>query len=583
MPQDPRPASYGVFMSKSRRQRGGASAEPDLMRTVRAAMADPDPLHLLSYVSTLLAAVDPRGKEHPLARPAPDQPSRDDLVAMFADVVAPETTALLAVIAVLTEDEVLRARIRRELATRDAVTPDWLGRLNQPVAHRAVRMSHVLCDGDNIIVGVRLADGHEATCVVYVDHNLGQLVKDAFVIPESIDVILAHYRSINDDPDTTWEDLSLADARAWIDPAVEMAAMTFPPLETESWPACRPLVEWIARSLPLGGTGYRRPQWNPTQVDRLADRFFSSEQGRGFDDADHRGLLGSVLWFATDYGSGDPVRWSDVRVEMLLADWLPRKVIAPLGYLALAPELLRSFIRFAHHQSGVRADLTEQTLNAIDAWTPEYLRAIRASRSGPATFGGLGYGVHLDVPGSWEPNWFEEGELDSLAGEVGGPGQLDNLDTRPVPDEAFDWSGIAEDVAGRVAEVLALTDRCCDALLDVEYRTVCRRVLARVASRAPKVFRRNARAETAAAGVVWIAGKANDLFDGRSGVRAMDIAKFLGVSSSPSQRGEVMLRAGFFGSGYDTDLGSPDYLVAKRRQWIIERRDEMRKRIASAD
>jgi hypothetical protein len=130
--------------------------------------------------------------------------------------------------------------------------------------------------------------------------------------------------------------------------------MSFRPLETEWWPACRPLVEWITRTLPAGGTGYPRPQWNPTQVDRLAERFFNSQEGRGFDDPDHRGLLNSVLWFATDYGSGDPLHWSDVRIEILLADWLPRKVIAPIEYLAAAPELVRSFIRFAHHLSGVR-------------------------------------------------------------------------------------------------------------------------------------------------------------------------------------------------------------------------------------
>ena len=161
---------------------------------------------------------------------------------------------------------------------------------------------------------------------------------------------------------------------------------------------------------------------------------------------------------------------------------------------------------------------------------------------------------------------------------------MDELDTRPLPDEAFDWSGIPDDVTARVAEVLELIDRCCDALLDVEYRTVCRRVLARVASRAPKVFRRKGRVETAAAGVIWIVGKANDLFDGKSGVRAMDIAKFFGVNSSPSGRGKVMLRAGGFpGGGYEARLGSPDYLVAARREWVIRRRDEMRKRIATAD
>ena len=76
--------------------------------------------------------------------------------------------------------------------------------------------------------------------------------------------------------------------------------------------------------------------------------------------------------------------------------------------------------------------------------------------------------------------------------------------------------------------MLELTDRCCDALLDVEYRTVARRVLARVASRGPAVFRRKGRTETAAAAVVWIAGKANGQFEIHAGplrLRSSDIMR----------------------------------------------------------
>ncbi|MDF2471012.1 MAG: hypothetical protein K0Q61_3384, partial [Rhodococcus erythropolis] len=434
-------------MSKSQRPHGGAPAQPDLMGAVHAAMADPDPLHLLSYVSTLLAALDPRGKGNPFAAPATDAPSREELAAMFIDIAAPETSALLAVIAALADDEILRARIRRELAARDHTTPDWLSRLDQTSAYRAVRMTHILGDGDNIMVGARVAGGYEATCVVYVDHNMGQLVKDAFVIPESIGHIVGQYQSLDDDPDTTWEELSLANARGWIEPAIDMAARTFPPLETESWPACRPLVEWITGTLPTGGSGYQRPQWNTEKLDLLADQFFGSLPGRAFDDADHRGLLDSIFWYATDYGPGDPLRWSDVRIEILLADWLPRKVIAGTEYLALAPALLRAFVRFAHDGSGVRADLTDQTLNAIDAWTPEYLRAIGAPRQ---SFGALGFDPH-ELDESIEPNWFEEMKLDGLAEGVGGHEQLDALDTAPLPDEPFDWSRIPDDIDARVA------------------------------------------------------------------------------------------------------------------------------------
>ena len=61
--------------------------------------------------------------------------------------------------------------------------------------------------------------------------------------------------------------------------------------------------------------------------------------------------------------------------------------------------------------------------------------------------------------------------LDRLARQVGGSAALDVLDDEPLPDEPFQWKGIPDDVVDRVQEVLDLTDRCCDQLLDVECRT----------------------------------------------------------------------------------------------------------------
>ena len=240
------------------------------------------------------------------------------------------------------DDDVLRARIRRELAARPKAEPAWLAQLSETSTYRAMRMHHILGDGDNIMLGARLPGGHELTCLVYIDHNLGTLVKDAFVVPASVADMVGEFGRVTEDPDTRWDDISLADARAWVDAAIELAAITFPPLETESWPACRALVEWITRGLPEGGTGYQRPQWDSAALARLTDQFFCSTYGAGLDDSDHRGLLESLLWYSTDYGPGDPLRWSPVKVEILLDDWIPRKIVAPAEYLAKAPDLRRS-------------------------------------------------------------------------------------------------------------------------------------------------------------------------------------------------------------------------------------------------
>ena len=342
---------------------------------VAAALAADAPTSLLGIVSALLSAFD---------QPTPGQPPlppRNEVVQTFFDVPTVETSALLAAIAGLTGNEMLRHRVRREIGSRDHALPRWLLALDDAEpADGVFEMRHVLGDGENIVIGVRLPGGRELCAAVYIDHNLGTMVADAYVVPGSLPELSDLMRTTADDPDTTLTDLDPADARARITEALELSAMTSPPIETDTWPACRPLVEWAVGLLPAGGVGYRRPQWTDEDKQALADRFFASPFGTGLDDADRRDLLESLLWFGTDYGPGDPLRWSPVAVEILLADWIPRKIMADGRHLAQAPDLLRAFIRFSHAERGIRSELTEETLAAVDEYEPGYQARIRTRR-----------------------------------------------------------------------------------------------------------------------------------------------------------------------------------------------------------
>ena len=566
--------------SHKRAPRTQRSPRPHLLSDVRRAIDDGDPLSLLSYVSTLLCVTDPRSKD-PFTEDDPAQVSLEELVGTFIDVPNPETSALLAVIAELVHrDEVMGIRIRRELATRPNLEPHWIAELSQAVTHRAVRMSHILGDGDDVILGTRLPGGQELTSIVYIDHNLGTIVKDCFVVPVPIDAIIDDLRRATDDPDARFDDMSLADARAWVEAAIARAAITFPREESESWPASRALVEWILQDLPKGGTEYQHPRWDSEAIAELIERFFASTYGARLDDADRRGLLDSLLWYGTDYGGGDPLRWSPVKVEILLCDWIPRKIVADAAYLAMAPALLRAFIRFAHAEVEIRDELTREALATVDLLEAEFQDIIRSDRpQGPhALLAALGLDTSEDDWSSRSTTAAQD-VLDVLSREVGGDAQLDRLDTEPLPDEPFRWDGIADDIRARVGEVLALTDRCCDEVLDIEYRTACRRLLARAAAGDPDLLRRKARAETAAAALVWIIGKANGLFDlwGR-GLLVKDVLSHFGIrKGSVSQRAATMLKAaGCDSDTYDLRLGSPDYLVADCRRRIIEFRDKYR-------
>lgn len=560
--------------------------EPDLMGDVRRALAGDHPLTFLALVSSLAAAIDPR-RADPFDRSGAKRgPDRTELLGTFIEVDRPETTALLAAFASLGTDEVERRRLERVVAARPHRLPAWLDGIAEAEAYRALEMTHVLRDGDNVLVGVRLPTGDELTAVVYIDHNLGTLVKDAFIVPDSIAATLRVIEERNDDPDSSVAELPLADAKARIADAIATGATTYPPLETETWPACRPLVEWMVGLLPDGGQGYERPEWSDTDRETLTDRFFASTFGAPLEDADHRGLLESILWFACDYGPGDPLRWSPVAVEIILDDWIPRKIVADAPYLAKAPAVLRAFIRFCHAERDIPAHLTTETLAAVDKFEPEYQRIIRSPRpQGPAAL--LAAMGALDPDGPWvmpgdedddEPWDYRSAMLPFLERAVGGPQALAELDDSPLPDEPFNWSGIAEDVRGRVGEVVDLIDRCCDELLDVEHRTSARRVLARIAANGPEVFRRRGRSDTAAAAICWSVCRVNDTFDQRrGGLTQKAFTEHFGIkggSGNLGYRAGTLLDAGGFPRhpGVDFTLGSPDYLVSKRRSDILTKR-----------
>ncbi|SDX58063.1 hypothetical protein SAMN05660209_00760 [Geodermatophilus africanus] len=544
---------------------------PDLLDQVAGALAGGEPLDLLALTSAFLAATDPRERRLLGAQDEPSLPPREEIVATFFEVPLPETSALLTAIAVLTGDDVLRSRVRREVAARADVLPHWLAELDRARPHdRVLQMAHVLGDGENLVCGVVLPGGPELSVAVYVDHNLGTVAKDGFVVPGALPALVEMMRSEADDPDVSLTELDPAEARARITEAVEHGALVFPPLVSDTWPACRPLVEWAVGLLPTGGRGYVRPEWSEADRQSLAERFLASPFAAGLDDADSRDLLDDLLWFGTDYGPGDPLRWSPVAVEILLTDWIPRKIVADFSQLAKAPNVLRALIRFSHAERGIRPGLTEETLAAVDEWEPEYQAAIRAPRlQGPEAL--------LAAMGALDPEeYLDSVELTELRRAVGGARALDQLDDAPLPDEPFAEERVPADVRDRVTEVRELVDRCCDALLDVEHRTAARRLLAAVAEGGPGIFRRRGRAETAAGAIVWLVAKANRRVGYGGDLAAKDLLGHFGVGSV-SQRSEPMLAA----IGVDPhdraelELESPAYLTAARRRRLIADRDRL--------
>jgi len=339
-----------------------------LVEAVRRVLDTGHPLDLLGMASLMIEATKP----NPLAafvksRQKQDPVRLDDLVAGFVDVHVPETSALLAVFAeLLVDDEHLRLRCATEVAARHDSLPQWISGLPHVDVYRAVRMTHVLGDGDELLLGARLASGHELTCVVHINHLSFSEIKDAFFVPDSIGRVLSVAEENNTDPDHSFVDMSLADARAWIQQGLDRPLFT---LGSDSWPDCRTLVQWLIGHMPEGGQRYEWPSWDEESTVELCDRFFASSAGAPFDDRDHRDLLLKLL----DTGTGDPLRWSAARMAEVFTGSCDDRV--SLQTVLDVPELLRAFVPFAHAQSGIRDELTAEALAVIDEMSPGHERA----------------------------------------------------------------------------------------------------------------------------------------------------------------------------------------------------------------
>ena len=178
------------------------------------------------------------------------------------------------------------------------------------------------------------------------------------MVPDSIDNVIQVAQERNTDPDTSLVEMDPADARAWLEHGLSHHPVFTG--QSEAWPGCRPLLHWLTRHLPVGGTPYESPEWDSGDLSELCDEFFASEHGGRFTRRRHGRLLEGLL------SEGDPLRWSVPKIEHLFRHGLDDSH-EPLAVILETPQLLKSFIPFAHARSGIRDELTAEALAAIDA------------------------------------------------------------------------------------------------------------------------------------------------------------------------------------------------------------------------
>ncbi len=174
-----------------------------------------------------------------------------------------------------------------------------------------------------------------------------------------------------------------------------------------------------------------------------------------------------------------------------------------------------------------------------------------------------------------------------LAGKVGGFRSLESLHDEPLPDEPFAHCVLSEDHRSFADAVIALFDEQCDRWLDVEYRTIGRRLLARAVLNDPTLIRRSSSPVRFAAGLAHAVLAANDRIGRAEGqLRAKDIGAWFGSSSAGDPARRLVAAARFervYGDDdnyewrYHFDVGfripSTDFLHSTTRARLVGERE----------
>ncbi|OPX07995.1 hypothetical protein [Mycobacterium sp. AT1] len=331
-----------------------------MITTIRSALAG-HPLELLHSVSSFMSTLP--GEELSLA----------NAITALVEWQCRETTALLAVAGeMLVDDEALRERCRLEVAKRHHHLPKWIVGLRDVQVNRAVRRADAVGDGDELFVGLVMADSTELTLGVILDHNVLSSVTDFAILAEPFEEAVARQLETYD-PTVPFGSMNLADARTWIDEGLRWSALLQRSRSAE-WREVLPIVKWVLAQLPGGGCGSQRPAWEEDVADDLLDGFLSSPAGAPFADVDYRVLL-RELW---DTGCGDPLRWSASRLWVILRTRF-NDYDLPLEIALDAPALLRAYVPFAHGQSGIAQHLTDEAIATIDRLSLGYRRELLAN------------------------------------------------------------------------------------------------------------------------------------------------------------------------------------------------------------
>jgi hypothetical protein len=385
------PAKVAARRERTAARGSAGSADPaaTVRRIVRDAAGTSGPLQAELWASRLLGGFWERRRDLPIG-------DWDDYALVYGEplveaiAMAGGPGALTALTAIAAVDDAELGMVARKLAERiqpDESVPSWLSEVGEAqIVGAAAMREDIFDDGATMLLEARHPGGEVHAIGVYIDNNLGVMAKD-ILLANSIEAVAEIMeKNPQDDGRLRLEPVDPPRAAAEIRAALGLTDMTLGAPVSEDFAALRALALLRSDETPGIAEAPERDEIAPEERDALRDEFLASAEGREFEpDGDGAYAVSLAIDFCCGYVDGRPLRWSPVTVELFMADWVPRKVIAGDELFEVLPAALDAWVRFAGRKRGTPAWAIELTREAIPRWRGEMEQAGRdPAAGGPA-------------------------------------------------------------------------------------------------------------------------------------------------------------------------------------------------------
>jgi hypothetical protein len=297
----------------------------------------------------------------------------------------PEAAALLLALAGVAPSRLAtKARTAAAgLARRGVPAPAWAAEVGRAVATDAWIGTDTYGDQEIVMIGFAHPGGDEHTVCVLVDHNRSGIARDAYPaapLPET----LARWREAEAEG-ITLRPVPLSEAAGCL--ADAMLAADFAPEGaigqklSEMWA----LLTARLAAMP-GGERPGRAEVDAAAREALVAQFLSSPEAADLlAEPSVVAVCHSLVAYRCDYGDGDPLRWSPTLAGLCLLDHFPQKVALDGPDLALVPDVLAAWVRFAGRLRGLSPVAVLRTLSAVEECRADFaLAMLDDSRFAPA-------------------------------------------------------------------------------------------------------------------------------------------------------------------------------------------------------